>query len=332
MPVTDKRLTHCTRKPYGFSPLPEDVMPPLNPLCAIAAALLSTVLFSACLKKEASASAGQSDSAVEVSIPRPPAAQTVAQGERDAIVTAYEETIAGLTPVQTGSPENEVLARLGEPDGVMTLGGRKRLSYGEGSVMIANGTVLAINGISEERLAAPDPEAYSAYQKAQGKVFYNGRWMTEVESQAAYMTTLQARREAEIRKARAREELARQAQANARYAEAQARKAAPFRDIRRNGAAIEVAELIVPGKITVVDFYADWCGPCRKIAPHLKALADDPQIVVRKVDIVNWKSPVAKQWQLRSIPNMRVYDRSGKQVGAATSSLQRIQNYIAEAK
>jgi hypothetical protein len=53
-------------------------------------------------------------------------------------------------------------------------------------------------------------------------------------------------------------------------------------------------------------------------------MAEDPRIVVRKVDIVNWNSPVAKQWNLKSIPNMRVYDPNGRQLGGATSDLNQI--------
>ena len=86
--------------------------------------------------------------------------------------------------------------------------------------------------------------------------------------------------------------------------------------------------MIVPGKFTIVDFYADWCGPCRAIEPYLKDLAKDQRIAVRKVDIVNWGSPVAQQWKLQSIPNMRVYDPNGRMLGEPTSNLNQIIAYI----
>ena len=56
-------------------------------------------------------------------------------------------------------------------------------------------------------------------------------------------------------------------------------------------------------KPAVVDFYADWCGPCRAIAPALQELADKygDAIVIYKVNIDN--SPeLAQAFGIRSIP------------------------------
>jgi hypothetical protein len=37
----------------------------------------------------------------------------------------------------------------------------------------------------------------------------------------------------------------------------------------------------------------------------------DPEIALRKIDIVNWKTAVAQQFNIHSIPQVNVYDRSG---------------------
>lgn len=56
-------------------------------------------------------------------------------------------------------------------------------------------------------------------------------------------------------------------------------------------------------KPAIVDFYADWCGPCRAIAPTLQELAEKygDKIVIYKVNIDN--SPeLAQAFGIRSIP------------------------------
>jgi hypothetical protein len=50
------------------------------------------------------------------------------------------------------------------------------------------------------------------------------------------------------------------------------------------------------------------------------------------VDIVKWNTPVTRQHNIRSVPNMRVYDRSGRTVGAPTSSFQQVVKDVQKAK
>lgn len=102
--------------------------------------------------------------------------------------------------------------------------------------------------------------------------------------------------------------------------------------IRKNGQRIDLTSLVGKGSITIVDFYADWCGPCKSIEPRLEKLAMDPSVNLIQIDIVDWSKPVVSQYSIRSIPNIRVFDANGKQVGDPTSSLSAIQKYIKQAK
>ena len=86
------------------------------------------------------------------------------------------------------------------------------------------------------------------------------------------------------------------------------------------GQEVDVADYLVPGKTTIVDFYSEYCPPCRAIAPKLAELhksRDD--IAVVKVDInrpgvkgIDWSSPVARQYKLHSIPHFKIFGPDGK--------------------
>jgi thioredoxin len=69
-----------------------------------------------------------------------------------------------------------------------------------------------------------------------------------------------------------------------------------------------------PDKVAIVDFYADWCGPCRKLAPILEQIAADHagSIVIGKVNVDQHGELAAKEG-VRGIPDVRIF-RNGKQV------------------
>lgn len=87
-----------------------------------------------------------------------------------------------------------------------------------------------------------------------------------------------------------------------------------------HGQEVNLADYIVPGKTTIFDFTSEFCPPCRAIAPKLDALhAKRADVAVVKVDInrpevkgIDWKSPVAQQYKMRSIPHFKVYGPDGK--------------------
>ena len=78
---------------------------------------------------------------------------------------------------------------------------------------------------------------------------------------------------------------------------------------------------IYKGKLpAVIDFYADWCGPCRRVAPIMEKLAEeyDGQLVVYKIN-VDQEKDLAEAFQVKSIPMVLFIPLEGKpmmQVGA----------------
>ncbi|MDL2312171.1 thioredoxin [Bacteroidales bacterium OttesenSCG-928-B11] len=58
-------------------------------------------------------------------------------------------------------------------------------------------------------------------------------------------------------------------------------------------------------KPCIVDFYADWCGPCRRLSPVLEELAAkyDGKLIIYKVN-VDAEKELAKQYEIRAIPTL----------------------------
>jgi thiol-disulfide isomerase/thioredoxin len=83
------------------------------------------------------------------------------------------------------------------------------------------------------------------------------------------------------------------------------------------GQQVDIKKHLALGNVTIIDFYAEWCGPCKMISPMLEHLAQtDPEIALRKIDIVTWQSPVARQYNVEGVPRVEVYGRKGQLIGA----------------
>lgn len=74
----------------------------------------------------------------------------------------------------------------------------------------------------------------------------------------------------------------------------------------------EFASVIQSG-LVLVDFYADWCGPCKMLGPVLEQIQQEqPEITIVKVN-VDEEEALAMQFQVMSIPLVIVF-KDGKQV------------------
>ena len=65
-------------------------------------------------------------------------------------------------------------------------------------------------------------------------------------------------------------------------------------------------------KPAIIDFYADWCGPCKMIAPILEELSNErPEIDIYKVD-TEVEQELSMVFQIRSIPTMLFIPKEGQ--------------------
>ncbi len=87
-------------------------------------------------------------------------------------------------------------------------------------------------------------------------------------------------------------------------------------------------------KPAIIDFYADWCGPCKRVAPILKELAAQykDEIIVYKVNVDNEKE-LAAAFGIQSIPTLLFIPAKGKpqlSMGALSKQqfIEQINNFL----
>ena len=197
--------------------------------------------------------------------------------------------------IQVGSSRDEVTRELGAPEFEYTRGGTEILSYVGMEIELQDGVVMRL----PRNLSARIERGTSRRQE-------------------------QLKQDAIIIRSRA---------VAARAAKPRASGASAVRVVSNGGKNISLKSYMKPGKVTVIDFYADWCGPCRQISPALERLANgDPNVNLVKVDIVKWGTPVTKQFNIQSIPYVRVFNARGRPIGAPTHQLPQIVKNIAAAR
>lgn len=80
------------------------------------------------------------------------------------------------------------------------------------------------------------------------------------------------------------------------------------------------------GKLpAIIDFYADWCGPCRRVAPIMEKLADeyDGRLLIYKIN-VDQERDLASVFQVQSIPMVLFIPVSQTRSAAPTPPMKQI--------
>ena len=92
-------------------------------------------------------------------------------------------------------------------------------------------------------------------------------------------------------------------------------------------------EVLASDKVVLVDFYADWCGPCRMVAPVVEQIAEEyaDRAVVGKLNVAE-NEEIAVRYGVMSIPTLIAFKNgevAGKLVGVQPKEV--IERLIQEA-
>lgn len=83
-------------------------------------------------------------------------------------------------------------------------------------------------------------------------------------------------------------------------------------------------DVVNASRPVLLDFWAEWCGPCKMIAPLLGAIADDYGDRIRVVKLNVDENPLtARRYNVRSIPTLLLFkdgDVAAQQVGAVSKA------------
>lgn len=88
-------------------------------------------------------------------------------------------------------------------------------------------------------------------------------------------------------------------------------------------------DVLKSDKPVLIDFWADWCGPCRAIAPHVDAIAEEFNQVLKVGKVDTDENPVIPgRYQIRGIPTLLLF--KGGTVVARVSGAQPKDRIVAQ--
>jgi len=105
------------------------------------------------------------------------------------------------------------------------------------------------------------------------------------------------------------------------------------------GETLDIKTLLRPGRTTVFDFYSPYCQPCVKMAPIMEKLAArKPEVAFVKLNInrkqvrgIDWRSPLAQQYRLKSVPYFMIFNPQGKLLAEGPEARKMIIDWLQKA-
>ena len=92
--------------------------------------------------------------------------------------------------------------------------------------------------------------------------------------------------------------------------------------------SVEEFDELVKGEKVLVDFYADWCGPCRMISPILEELEKENLFTLVKVNTDKFQD-LAKEFGVLTIPNIKIFEKGiMKKEHIGMMSKEEVKNYL----
>ena len=77
-------------------------------------------------------------------------------------------------------------------------------------------------------------------------------------------------------------------------------------------------EVVSTNDLVLIDFWADWCGPCKMLSPILDEIADESGLLVGKLN-VDENPAKMEEYSIHSIPTMVLF-KSGQPVKTITGA------------
>ncbi len=105
------------------------------------------------------------------------------------------------------------------------------------------------------------------------------------------------------------------------------------------GQPLDVKSLVVRGKTTLIDFYSPFCPPCMYLAPLLARLGESRrELSIQRVNInrpevngIDWRSPLAQQYQIRSVPYFMIFNPQGQLLAQGREAFDMVRGWLQEA-